>query len=57
MLIQKKSRYTYEELEKALNLIEKGYSMSEAIVNTSLNKSIVAREIRKRKNQKALQKS
>jgi hypothetical protein len=54
-MILKKLRYTYKELEKALDLLEEGYSMSEAIVDTNLNKSIVAREMRKRKNQKATQ--
>jgi hypothetical protein len=53
----KKSRYTDKELQKALDLIEKGYTMSEVIVDSNLNKSIVAREIRKRKNKKALQQS
>jgi len=51
----KKSKYTPIELKKALDLIEEGYSMSEASTETNLNKSILAREMRKRKNQKGRQ--
>jgi hypothetical protein len=51
----KKSKYTPEELKKALDLIEEGYSFSEASTETNLNKSILAREMRKRKNEKARQ--
>lgn len=51
----KKTNYTPMELNKALDLIEQGYSFSEALVGTNLNKSILAREMRKRKNKKALQ--
>lgn len=51
----KKSRYSTIELKKALDLIEEGYSISEASSETNLNKSILAREMRKRKNQKARQ--
>lgn len=49
----KNSRYTHEELKKALDLVEEGYSFSEASTETNLNKSIIAREMRKRKNEKA----
>ena len=51
----RKCRYTTEELKKALDLIEEGYSFSEASAETDLNKSILAREMRKRKNEKARQ--
>jgi hypothetical protein len=51
----KKSKYTPIELKEALDLIEEGSSISEASSDTNLNKSILAREMRKRKNQKALQ--
>lgn len=48
----RKLKYTYDELKKALDLIEEGYSFSEAATETNLNKSIIAREMRKRKNEK-----
>lgn len=51
----KKQRYTSEELKKALELIEGGASFSEVSTKTNLNKSILAREMRKRKNEKARQ--
>ncbi|MCT4542898.1 MAG: hypothetical protein N4A63_05110 [Vallitalea sp.] len=51
----KKSKYTQIELKKALDLIEEGYSFSEASTETNINKSILAREMRKRKNEKARQ--
>jgi hypothetical protein len=51
----KKSKYTQIELKKALDLIEEGYSFSEVSTETNINKSILAREMRKRKNEKARQ--
>ncbi len=45
--------YTYNELNKALDLIEEGVSFSEVERKTNINRSILAREIRKRKNVKA----
>lgn len=51
----KNVRYTHIELKKALDLIEEGYSFSEVSIATNLNKNILAREIRKRKNEKARQ--
>lgn len=47
-----KKRYTQEELNKALIMVEEGYSYSEVCKDTSLNKSIIAREMRKRENSK-----
>ena len=46
-------RYTQAELTAALNLIEYGESFSTARKITHINKSILAREMRKRKNTKA----
>lgn len=46
-------KYTQAELKNALDLIEQGYSFSEVSEETQLNKSILAREMRKRKNLKA----
>ena len=45
-------RYTELELKKALDKIEEGSTFSEVSGETGLNKSILAREIRKRKNKK-----
>lgn len=44
----RKLKYTYDELKKALDLIEEGYSFSEAATENNLNKSIIAREMRKK---------
>lgn len=46
-------KYEKEDLEKALDLVEEGYSFSEVSQSIPLNKSILAREMRKRKNLKA----
>jgi len=46
-------KYTDAELKRALDMVEEGYSFSEAAMANNLNKSIVAREMRKRKNEKA----
>ncbi len=46
-------RHSETELKQALDLIEKGNSFSEVAKETGINKSILAREIRKRKNEKA----
>lgn len=46
-------KYTNAELKRALDMVEEGYSFSEAVMANNLNKSIVAREMRKRKNEKA----
>ncbi|MBL4938594.1 hypothetical protein JK636_23090 [Clostridium sp. YIM B02515] len=46
-------RYSKAELQQALNLIENGSSFSEVAKETGINKSILARENRKRKNEKA----
>lgn len=46
-------KYEKEDLEKALDLVEEGYSFSEVSESIPLNKSILAREMRKRKNLKA----
>jgi DNA-binding phage protein len=54
-MYKNKSRYTPSELKKALDLIEEGYSMTQVCDETNLNKSILAREMRKRKNEKAMQ--
>jgi hypothetical protein len=51
----RKRKYTQVELKRALDMIEEGYSFIEAAEINNLNKSIVAREIRKRKNEKAKQ--
>jgi hypothetical protein len=48
----KQKRYTEEELKSSLDMIEDGASHAETLPNTTLNKSILAREIRKRKNSK-----
>lgn len=49
-----KNRYTNEELKRALDMVEEGYSFQEAVYEVpNLNKSIIAREMRKRKNKKA----
>lgn len=45
-------KYTEAELNRALDLIEDGYSHSEVLKEIKLNKSILVREIRKRKNLK-----
>lgn len=47
-----RQRYTKAELERALDLVEQGYSHAEVCEGTNLNKSIIAREIRKRGNDK-----
>lgn len=44
-------KYRKAELEEALQEIEQGASHQE-VTNGSLNKSIIAREMRKRKNEK-----
>jgi hypothetical protein len=49
----KSNRYTKEQLNVALDLIEEGASFSEVERETQINKSILAREMRKRKNSKA----
>ncbi|ERI93299.1 hypothetical protein HMPREF1982_01723 [Clostridiales bacterium oral taxon 876 str. F0540] len=46
-------RYRKAELQQALDLIEEGSSFSEVYKETGINKSILAREIRRRKNEKA----
>lgn len=46
-------RYTELELKKALDTIEEGSTFSEVSRETGINKSILAREMRKRKNEKA----
>lgn len=51
----KKKRYSELQLSKALDMIEEGYSHSQVIEDTVLNKSIIAREMRKRKNLKSRQ--
>lgn len=48
----KSNRYTKEQLNVALDLIEEGASFSEVERETQINKSILAREMRKRKNSK-----
>jgi len=48
-------KYTDAELKRALDMVEEGLSFSEAARANNLNKSIVAREIRKMKNEKAEQ--
>ncbi len=48
-------RYTESQLKRALDMVEEGYSFSDAAEENNLNKSIVAREMRKRKNAKARQ--
>lgn len=49
----KPMKYTNEQLSMALDLIEEGASHSEVEEMTKINKSILAREMRKRKNSKA----
>lgn len=49
---KKNQRYTKEMLEEALDLVESGGTYSDACRGTSLNKSIIAREMRKRHNAK-----
>lgn len=51
----RKRRYTQIELKRALDMVEEGYSFTEAAEINNLNKSIVAREMRKRKNEKVKQ--
>lgn len=51
----RKRKYTQVELKRALDMVEEGYSFAEAAEINNLNKSIVAREMRKRKNEKAKQ--
>lgn len=48
-----KKKYKQIELNKVLDLVEQGYSYSEVADDFRLNKSIVAREMRKRKNKNA----
>jgi hypothetical protein len=48
-----KAKYNEKNLKKALDLVEKGHSYAEVLEVAPLNKSIVAREMRKRKNDKA----
>lgn len=48
-----KKMYTKSELKRALDLIEEGYSFSEVSREMGMNKSILAREMRKQKNEKA----
>ncbi|WP_040211007.1 hypothetical protein [Clostridium polynesiense] len=48
-----KKRYKQEELNRALDMLEEGYTYSEVLKEIQLNKSILAREMRKRKNVKA----
>lgn len=50
---KRKQRYTSEGLKEALDLVESGGSFSDACRGTSLNKSIIAREMRKRHNAKS----
>lgn len=50
-----KKYYSQEELNRALDLLEQGYSYQEVLKEIQhLNKSILAREMRKRKNYKAI---
>lgn len=51
-LKESKKKYTKSELSRALDLIEEGYSHSEVSKDMQINKSILAREMRKRKNEK-----
>lgn len=51
----RQKRYTEAQLENSLDMIENGYSHSETLTNAPLNKSIIAREMRKRKNLKGRQ--
>lgn len=47
-------KYSKEELNRALDLVEQGNSFQEVVNEIPhLNKSIIAREVRKRKNLKA----
>lgn len=48
----KPKRYTEEQLNVTVDLIEEGASFSEVERDTQINKSILAREMRKRKNSK-----
>ncbi|WP_346937593.1 hypothetical protein [Clostridium sp.] len=48
-------KYTDAELKRALDMVEEGFSFLEAAMANNLNKSIVAREMRKRKNEKGRQ--
>lgn len=48
-----KIRYTKAELEEALTMVENGFSHKQACEGKALNKSIIAREMRKRGNEKA----
>jgi len=50
---ESKKKYKKEELNLSLDLVESGWSYSEVSKDTNLNKSIVAREMRKRGNLKA----
>ena len=47
-----KNKYNKNELDLALDLLENGYSHCKVTKDTNLNKSIVTREMRKRKNLK-----
>ncbi|HEX3022678.1 MAG TPA: hypothetical protein VHQ24_01930 [Lachnospiraceae bacterium] len=49
----RKEKYSEQDLKNALDLVEKGHSHAEVLEVSQLNKSIVAREMRKRKNDKA----
>lgn len=49
----RKEKYSEQDLKNALDLVEKGYTHTEVLEVAPLNKSIVAREMRKRKNDKA----
>jgi hypothetical protein len=51
----KEKPYTEAQLREALDMIEEGYSHSETLAKMPLNKSILAREMRKRKNSKGTQ--
>ncbi|SHI56164.1 ribosome biogenesis GTPase [Clostridium amylolyticum] len=48
-----KKKYKKEELNVSLDLVESGWSYSEVSKDTKLNKSIIAREMRKRLNLKS----
>lgn len=48
-----KKKYKKEELNLSLDLVESGWSYSEVSKDTKLNKSIIAREMRKRLNLKS----
>jgi len=51
----KGKRYSEAQLRKALDMIEEGHSHSDVLTDMPLNKSILAREMRKRKNLKGTQ--